>query len=129
MKKYVLLVFALILLSCSARKEETRTRLFYNQPAEKWTEALPVGNGRLGAMVFGKVDSERIQLNEESLWAGQPINNNNPGAKEHLREIQQLLLNGDISRAVQLGQQHLLGTPPRIRSYQTLGDLYLDFQF
>ncbi|MBN1481173.1 glycoside hydrolase family 95 protein [candidate division KSB1 bacterium] len=108
------------------QQSTTEFRLWYKQPATEWTEALPVGNGRLGAMVFGKVDSERIQLNEESLWAGQPINNNNPGAKEHLTEIQQLLLKGQIARAVELGEKYLLGTPPRIRSYQTLGDLFIE---
>ena len=86
-----------------------------------------MGNGRLDAMVFGKIDTERIQLNEESLWAGQPIDNNNPGAREHLEAIQQFLLHGRIGQAVRLAQKYLLGTPPRIRSYQTLGDLYLDF--
>ncbi|MBN2029912.1 glycoside hydrolase family 95 protein [bacterium] len=109
------------------RTKNHLNRLWYDHPAEEWTEALPVGNGRMGAMVFGKTDSERLQLNEESLWAGQPIDNNNPGAKAHLHEIQQLLLDGDIEKAVQLGEHYLLGTPPRIRSYQTLGDLFLEF--
>jgi alpha-L-fucosidase 2 len=127
--KRMLLLLTAIIVSCTPAQKKSPLKLYYNHPAEKWTEALPIGNGRLGAMVFGKVDSERIQLNEESLWAGQPINNNNPGAKKHLREIQQLLLKGDINRAVQLGQHHLLGTPPRIRSSQTLVDLYLDFEF
>ncbi len=103
--------------------------LWYQQPAEKWTEALPVGNGRLGAMVFGGIKKERIQLNEESLWAGEQINNNNSRASEYLSEIQQLLLKGKIKNAGRLADKYLLGTPPRIRSYQTLGDLWLDFDF
>ena len=124
--KRLLFIAALFFISCS-QQQERPLKLWYTQPAQKWTEALPVGNGRLGAMVFGRVDSERIQLNEESLWAGQPIDNNNPGSRKHLQQIQQLLLRGEISRAVALGQKYLLGTPPRIRSYQTLGDLFLDF--
>ena len=102
-------------------------KLFYNQPAEKWTDALPVGNGRLGAMVFGGLVNERIQLNEESLWAGTKINNNNPKALKHLKEIQQLLLKGENKKARQLSTKYLLGTPPRLRSYQTVGDLEINF--
>jgi alpha-L-fucosidase 2 len=102
-------------------------KLWYKQPAAEWTEALPVGNGRLGAMVFGNVDTEQIQLNEESLWAGSKINNNNPEAFKHLPEIRQLLLDGKITKALDLSNKYLLGTPPRIRSYQTLGDIFLDF--
>ena len=125
------LFLILTISSCvnSENKEKINAdlKLWYNQPAEKWIEALPIGNGRLGAMVFGGVAKERIQLNEESLWAGAQVNNNNPGASKHLKEIQQLLLAGETGKARKLGDQYLLGTPPRIRSYQTLGDLNLDF--
>ncbi|MBN1791381.1 MAG: glycoside hydrolase family 95 protein [Bacteroidales bacterium] len=102
-------------------------KLWYKQPAVEWTDALPAGNGRLGAMVYGKTDLEQVQLNEESLWAGSKINNNNPEALSHLAEIRQLLFEGKITRALELSDKYLLGTPPRIRSYQTLGDLFLDF--
>src|SRR6202021_1630804 len=66
--------------------------LWYRQPAEKWTDALPIGNGRLGAMVFGSVESERLQLNEDTLWSGGPREWNNPGAKQHLAEVRRLVL-------------------------------------
>ena len=102
-------------------------KLWYLQPATNWNEALPVGNGRLGAMVFGRIENERIQLNEESLWAGKQIDVNNPGAANHLKEIQQLLLNGENKKAYDLSTLYLLQTPPRFRSYQTLGDLFIDF--
>ena len=124
----VVILSGLIFLVCASQPEKSACRLWYRQPAQEWTDALPVGNGRLGAMVFGRVDSERIQLNEESLWAGEPLNNNNPGAKAHLKTIQQLLLDGQIGPAVALGEKYLLGTPPRIRSYQTLGDLLLNVE-
>ncbi|MCC7400432.1 MAG: glycoside hydrolase family 95 protein [Chitinophagaceae bacterium] len=101
--------------------------LWYKQPAATWNDALPVGNGRLGAMVFGRVTNERIQLNEESLWAGRSIDVNNPGARSHLKEIQQLLLNGENEKAEELSTRYLLATPPRFRSYQPLGDILLDF--
>ncbi|MFF2446639.1 glycoside hydrolase N-terminal domain-containing protein [Neobacillus sp. NPDC058068] len=99
-----------------------------NQPYEKnWLEAFPVGNGRLGAMVHGEVHKERLQLNEESLWGGLPINDNNPGAKENLPEIRRLIFEGKIVEAQALATKHLLSTPPRVRFYQTLGNLNLDF--
>jgi alpha-L-fucosidase 2 len=135
MKIYFCLILSVLLshfLNCTALEEKQDVnadlKLWYTEPAEKWTEALPVGNGRLGAMVFGKVRKERIQLNEESLWAGQPINNNNPAARKHLNEIQRLLLAGNNTEARNLAVKFLLGTPPRIRSYQTLGDLILSFE-
>ena len=71
--------------------------LWYKQPASTWTEALPIGNGRLGAMVYGEYTLENIQLNEESVWAGSKINNNNPEAKNHLSEIQQAIFKGILS--------------------------------
>lgn len=127
-KKYVIppLLLTVFGLTISAQQSNPLT-LWYKQPAATWNDALPVGNGRLAAMVFGRVQNERIQLNEESLWAGKQINVNNPGAKDHLKEIQQLLLNGDNSKAYELSEKYLLATPPRFRSYQTLGDLLLDF--
>ena len=129
----VFLVWIILFSTCSKNEtcgsQQSELKLWYKQPASKWVEALPVGNGRLGAMVFGKVDSERIQLNEESLWAGTRINNNNPQAAGHLKEIQKLLLAGKNTQAVILAKKYLLGTPPRIRSYQTLADLNLAFRY
>jgi alpha-L-fucosidase 2 len=103
-------------------------KLWYKKPASIWNDALPVGNGRLGAMVFGKAGSEIIQLNEESLWAGNQTNDNNPQALAHIKEIQQLLINGKNNEAHELATKYLLATPPNFRSYQTLGNLRLDFE-
>ncbi|MDZ7346200.1 MAG: glycoside hydrolase family 95 protein, partial [candidate division KSB1 bacterium] len=105
----------------------TQLQLWYRQPAEKWIEALPIGNGRLGAMVFGGFRRERLQLNEETLWSGSPVDNNNPEALKNLAKLRELLFRGEIEKAVKLAEKTLLGTPPNIRSYQTLGDLMLDF--
>jgi len=110
-------------------KSINRLKLWYNQPAATWEEALPVGNGRLGAMVFGDPVHERLQLNEESLWAGSKINNNNPGALKHLPELRDALFKDEYTRAWELSSKHLLGTPPRIRSYQPLGDLLIDYEW
>ncbi len=126
--------FALIILvsaisACTSDKndESIPYKLWYEQPAVEWNEALPVGNGRLGAMVFGGTNTERIQLNEESLWAGSQINNNNPKALGNLEKFRSLILEDKLLEARELANESFLGTPPRIRSYQTLGDLYIDF--
>lgn len=100
--------------------------LWYNKPAAEWNEALPVGNGRLGAMVFGDAVSERIQLNEETLWAGSKADGN-ADAAAYLPQIQREILNGNISAALDLAETHLRGSYLRIRSYQPLGDLTIDF--
>jgi len=100
-------------------------KLWYTTPAAEWVEALPVGNGRLGAMVFGRTCTERIQLNEESLWAGRRVNSNNPNALANLGQIRELLLQHRNAEALELAERSLVSTPPDIRSYQTLGDLYL----
>ena len=100
-------------------------RLWYTRPAAEWVEALPVGNGRLGAMVFGRTGTERIQINEESVWAGHRLNDNNPEARANLDEIRTLLFEGRNEAAVAEATDHLLATPPRLRSYQPLMDLRL----
>lgn len=109
------------------KSESNQLTLWYKQPAKVWDEALPVGNGRLGAMVFGNAVKERIQINEESIWAGCPVNNNNPGSLAHLPEIQKALFESRFKDAWQLANDNMLGTPPRIRSYQPLGDLMIDY--
>lgn len=101
--------------------------LWYNKPAEQWTDALPVGNGRLGAMVFGGINRERIQLNEETIWDGSPRknNNNNPNALEALPKVRQLLFDDKNEEATQLAGDTMHGIEKRIKSYQSLGDLYI----
>jgi alpha-L-fucosidase 2 len=130
---FLILIAGLIINACtnSGKPENqdnsqlTSYKLWYQQPAKIWDEALPVGNGRLGAMVFGGVYKERIQVNEESLWAGKRFNTNNPNALRDLPRIRELIFEGKIQEAYELGNKSLLGTPPRFRSYQTLGDIYL----
>ncbi|SKB76095.1 glycoside hydrolase family 95 protein [Daejeonella lutea] len=123
--------FAFYLLITSApfvsKSQEKDLKLWYQQPATTWVEALPVGNGRMGAMVFGNVQYERIQLNEESIWAGKKISIDNPGSASHLKEIQQLLLNGENAKAHELSTKFMLAIPNRFRSHQTLGDIFIDF--
>ncbi len=98
-------------------------KLWYGQPAGKWEEALPLGNGRLGAMVYGGADEERLQLNEESLWAGEPTDVYPDHFAENLHKVQQLVLDGKIGEARELGLKTLTMSPTSFRSYQPLGDL------
>ncbi len=100
--------------------------LWYKQPAAIWDHALPVGNGRLGAMVFGGVDRERIQLNDDTLWDGYPRERINPKSLEALPKIRQLLFEGKNDEATKLADDTLLGVPPRILSYQSLGDILIE---
>ena len=101
--------------------------LWYRRPATKWeTEALPVGNGRLAAMVFGGIDHERIQFNEETVWDGAPGDPTNPQALTALPEVRRLLFAGKNEEAAQLAGDKMMGNPPRVKSYQTLGDLVLE---
>lgn len=128
-KIQLLILFVLILVSCNTKEHESQTnkfQLWFDRPAKVWTEALPIGNGRLGAMIYGDVNNELLQLNEESLWAGTRINNNNPEALKNLKQIQELLLEGNSTEAEKIAVKTMLGTPPRIRSYQTLGNLNIE---
>jgi alpha-L-fucosidase 2 len=100
--------------------------LFFEQPAASWPDALPVGNGRLGAMVFGNTQKERLQLNEETVWMGERRDRNNPQAGR-TAEVRALLMAGKVHEAEALAAQVMMGVPDRLPCYQTLGDLWLDF--
>ncbi len=103
-----------------------RDRLWYRQPAREWTEALPVGNGRLGAMVFGGTAHERLQLNEDTLWAGGPYNPVNPEAHAALPEVRRLIFAGRYAEAQALANAKLMAKPLTQMPYQTVGDLLMD---
>jgi alpha-L-fucosidase 2 len=105
---------------------QSRSELFYEQPAKEWVEALPLGNGRLGAMVFGSLQVEKIQLNEESLWAGRPFEVYPDNFRENLSELQQLVLEGKIQEAHDFGMENMTQTPTAIRSYEPLADLLIE---
>ena len=101
--------------------------LWYDQPATEWVEALPVGNGRLGAMIFGRTMSERLQLNEDTLFAGGPYDPNNPEALPMLPEARRLILEGHYEEASDLIGKKMMARPLKQMPYQPLGDLKLDF--
>ncbi len=104
------------------------SRLWYRRPASVWEEALPLGNGRLGAMVFGNPEGERIQVNEESVWYGGKKDRINPDAKEQLPVVRQLIREGRISEAQELMGAALTGCPNSENPYQTLGDIKIYFR-
>ncbi|MCI0487049.1 MAG: glycoside hydrolase family 95 protein [Blastocatellia bacterium] len=101
--------------------------LWYRRPAEKWVEALPVGNGRLGAMVFGGVESERLQLNEDTLYGGGPYDPNNPEALAALPEARRLIFEGKYAEAHKLVGDKMMARPIKQMPYQLIGDLLLTF--
>jgi alpha-L-fucosidase 2 len=101
--------------------------LFFEQPAAAWPDALPVGNGRLGAMVFGNPAHERLQLNEETVWDGERRDRNNPQASR-TPEVRALLMAGKVHEAEALAAEVMMGIPERLPVYQKLGDLWLDFE-
>ena len=103
------------------------TTLWYEQPAFRWLQALPLGNGRLGAMVRGQVHHEIIHLNEDSLWAGGP-DRNPPDGRIALAEVRRLLLAGELEAAHDLADTAMLGRPARQRPYQPLGNLEMIFR-
>lgn len=103
------------------------TRLWYEEPTWDWNEALPIGNGRLGAMIFGGVQEEHLQVNEDSVWYGGPMDRNNPDALKNLPKIREYIINGQIPEAEELMVNALSGTPQGQRPYQTLGDVHLYF--
>ncbi len=127
--KKIFLFFAILLFSSShaMSQEESLLKLWYNQPAGQWVEALPVGNGRLGAMIYGDPANEVIQLNENTVWAGQPNRNDNPKAKESLPVVRKLIFEGKYKEAHELIGADFISKTSHGMSYQPVGNLKLFF--
>lgn len=102
-------------------------KLWYDEPAQVWTEALPLGNGRLGAMVFGNPGVEHIQLNEETIWAGRPNNNANPDALEYIPKVRRLVFEGKYLEAQTLATEKVMAKTNSGMPYQSFGDLHISF--
>ena len=113
--------------SCLIPSYAPATSLWYARPASHWNEALPIGNGRLGAMIFGGLTEERLQLNEDSLWSGKPHAYHNEGAAKFLPELRALLAAGKQKEAENLATREFMSEPLRQEMYQPLGDLLLHF--
>ena len=110
-----------------ARAAEAPPTLWYTAPAAQWAEALPVGNGRLGAVVFGGVDTEHLQLNEETIYAGKEMDRVNPEARANVPAVRKLLLEGKVMEAEALADKTLLAIPRPQPPYEPLGDLTVKF--
>jgi len=109
-----------------AAEPSDNTKLWYSEPATEWGGALPIGNGRLGAMIYGGVKLERLQLNEDTLWTGGPRSYDNPEALQHLEPVRNLLTKGAYEQAEALAKK-MMGKPLYQMAYQPLGDLFLSF--
>ena len=108
-------------------QNESHLKLWYTSPSKLWVEALPVGNGRLGAMVYGDPCEEVIQLNENTVWAGSPYRNDNPDAREALPEVRKLIFEGKYQEAQELVNQKFISKISNGMPYQTVGNLRLSF--
>jgi len=119
-------ILALVFLWCLAA-HGSELKLWYDEPAEFWVEALPIGNGSLGAMVFGGVPEERLQLNEDTLWTGSPHEYQHEGAAEILPELRRLLVLGEQQAAEELAAKSFMSIPLHQQAYQPMGDLIIEF--
>jgi len=127
MKRVLLtFIFFAIIFNSNAQNDKF-LKLWFTHPAKQWVEALPVGNGRLGAMIFGDPKNEVIQLNENTVWAGQPNRNDNPNAKEALPEVRKLIFEGKYKEAQALINQNIITKTSHGMPYQTVGNLKLAF--
>lgn len=127
--KHVISIFTIMVsvVLSGAAGDESALKLWYTRPAEHWVEALPVGNGRLGAMIYGNPHKEIIQLNESTVWAGQPHRNDNPGAREALPEVRRLIFEGKYDEAQDLANRSMISKTSHGMPYQTVGNLRLSF--
>jgi len=124
---WVCLPVPLVLAAGPPKNDSIGPVLFYETPAKEWVEALPVGNGRLGGMVFGGAPQERIQLNEDTFWSGGPYDPVDDQALQSLPVVRQLVREARYKEAQDLADQKLMGRPRHLQAYQPLGDLRLSF--
>jgi len=127
MKTILIWIISLALIVNVTAQDDSLLKLWYVHPAKQWVEALPLGNGRLGAMVFGDPFKEIIQLNENTVWAGQPNRNDNPDAKEALPEVRKLIFEGKYKEAQDLVNNKFISKTSHGMPYQTVGNFRLLF--
>lgn len=130
-QKPIIFIFSFVMMCFTSLKAQTSKadlKLWYNKPSGKvWENAMPVGNGRLGAMVYGNVESENIQLNEHTLWSGSPNRNDNPLAKDSLDRIRQLIFDGKQKQAEALINKVIVSKKSHGQMFEPVGSLKLDF--
>src|SRR5450432_96852 len=129
-RRAIIQLFAVLLLlstSCFAQ-QDSGLKLWYNKPSgDQWENALPIGNGRLGAMIYGNVDTETVQLNEHTLWSGSPNRNDNPLALDSLAEIRNLIFSGKQKEAEQMANRVIISKKSQGQIFETAGELHLAF--
>lgn len=128
-----LILESLFFLTCCSKAKKTGDddwglKLWYEKPASDWVEALPIGNGRLGGMIFGGPSEERIQFNEDTLWTGRPGTYAHAGAANHLDEIRRLIFDGKQKEAEDLAMREFMSVPLRQERYQPFGDIHMSFE-
>ena len=130
-KRFIGYLFVMVSVGCIHAQEKKiptqEYKLWYDRPAQVWTEALPLGNGRLGAMVYGTPGTEQIQLNEETIWAGRPNNNANPDALEYIPKVRELVFAGKYLEAQTLATEKVMAKTNSGMPYQSFGDLRIAF--
>ncbi|MHB9141517.1 MAG: glycoside hydrolase family 95 protein [Paludibacter sp.] len=126
-RKFLYALCLIILPNSVVYSQNTDYKLWYDKPAQVWTEALPLGNGRLGAMVFGNPATEQIQLNEATIWAGSPNNNANPTALEYIPKVRELVFAGKYLEAQTLATEKVMSNTNSGMPYETFGDLRISF--
>jgi alpha-L-fucosidase 2 len=127
MKKILFVCLLLIGVTCSAQ-DKTDLKLWYNKPSgSTWENALPIGNGRLGAMIYGNVDTETVQLNENTVWSGSPNRNDNPLALDSLAEIRRLIFSGEQKKAEKLADKVIISKKSQGQMFEPVGSLNLVF--
>ena len=104
------------------------TKLFYNKFVDDWMHALPLGNGRIGAMVYGNPNTDTVEFNEESLWSGKQLNEENHATKSDLTKVREFIKEEDFASASKLATKSFLSNPSQVRFYETFGNLFIDFE-
>ena len=128
MNKLLSLIAVVFISTTGFSKSHQNLKLWFEKPADHWEEALPIGNGRIAAMVFGNPYRERFQINEGTFWSGDPGSNENPKGLVNYAKVQQLIFDGKYKEATELAQQSLIAPNYRYcAAYQTLGSVYFSF--
>ena len=126
MNKLTVVALAILAAGAAAVAQPSPLTLWYDKPAVLWTDALPVGNGRIGAMIFGGAAHERIQFNEHTVWTGAPHDYAHKGAAQSLAKIRELLWAGKQKEAEALAMKEFMSEPLHQKAYQSLGDLIIE---
>ncbi len=126
----IIIFFVLILNGCKSETGSSPLELWYNQPAGEWMEATPIGNGRLGAMIYGGVEKETIALNESSMWSGEyDPEQEQAFGKERMKELRKLFFDGKLSEGNNIASKYLVGSSRSFGTHLPVGDLHIDFKY